>query len=316
MAYPQFHCPVCQHVLPEIGDVIRCPSCQQRYGVWHGLPELIAKQHLDSFKQTERHFHDELATSVRRGRIAGRMSDFHRHFKQPMFDLPGHAAILEVACGTRADGIELALAGKDVTCLDISLDAVQEGQRLAQQNSAGRIRFLVADGEHLPFADCSFDATFIAASFHHFPNQLAALNEMKRVTKHGGYVIWGVEPAAWPYQTVFRLLRPVKNYIRKHRVRRHDSIADDSTTGYTQKDIRVLFQQAGLVILEIKPVKFLSEFYDSGTRLIGRVIRRDLRPWSTLDHVLSRIDTLLEQVPLLNRLFWHWNVIARVPKPV
>jgi SAM-dependent methyltransferase len=172
----------------------------------------------------------------------------------------------------------------------------------------------VADGEHLPFAAASFDATFTAASFHHFPHQLVALQEMKRVTRPGGYVIWGVEPQAWPYRTMYRLLAPVKAYIRRRRQRQHNSIADDTTAGYTESQLRQLFQQVGLDILELKPVKLLSELYDSGVRLAGRLVGREFRPWALLDRTLARIDAGLEPLPLVRKLFWHWNVIGRVPR--
>ncbi len=231
-----------------------------------------------------------------------------------MLDLPAGANILEIACGTRADGIELAQVGKFVTSLDLSLEAVEQARQLAQRAGIGsNMRFLAADAEHLPFADASFSATFVAASFHHFPNQLAALQEMKRVTMSGGYVIWGVEPAAWPYKTLYPLLAPIKRFIRQRRPRQHNSIADDSTQGYTESSIRQLFSQAGLTIIELKPVKLLAELYDSGLRLTGRLLQRDLKPWAALDRGLSRIDDTLEKVTFLKKAFWHWNVISKVP---
>lgn len=315
MPHPRFHCPACGHELPDGTRELRCPSCGEAYRVHNGIPELIAQRFLDAFKQTERHFHDELSESTRTGSIAGRTAAFHRHFKRPMLRLPDGAAVLEVACGTRVDGIEIALAGKDVTSLDLSLDAVEHGRHLAKTSGAGdHLRFVVADGEHLPFANHSFDAAFVAASFHHFPNQQTALHEMARVTKPGGYVIWGVEPAAWPYRTLYRLLAPVKRSIRKRRGRRHDSIADDTTEGYTEEQIRSLFAAAGLLVREVRPVKLLSEFYDSGVRLAGRLLRKDLRSWQLLDHGLAYADAALGKIPGLRKLLWHWNVISTVPR--
>lgn len=313
--YPPLCCPVCRTSLPVLTDErMVCTACGESYAVHDGLPVLIAQRFIDAFKATEQHFHDELSESARTGSVENRNAVFHQHFEQPMLDLPDGAKVLEVACGTRADGIEIARAGKLVTSLDLSLEAVERARQLAEQAGvASNMRFLVADAEHLPFADASFAATFVAASFHHFPNQLAALKEMKRVTKSGGYVIWGVEPAAWPYKIIYPRLAPIKRFIRQRRARQHNSIADDSTRGYTQSSIHQLFTQAGLTIIEIKPVKLLSEFYDSGVRLTGRLLQRDLKPWPPLDRGLSRIDARLENVPLLKKAFWHWNVISKVP---
>lgn len=231
-----------------------------------------------------------------------------------MLALPKHSAVLEVACGTRIDGIELAQAGMDVTSVDLSPEAVAQAAELANHVGVGSaIRFAAADAEHLPFPDRSFSASFVAASFHHFPNQQAALQEMRRVTKPGGYVIWGVEPAAWPYRTVYRVLAPVKRYIRAHRMRQHNSVADDSTEGYTRRSIERLFRNADLDILDLRPVKFLSEFYDSGTRLLGRLVRRPLRTSRAVDRGLARVDEWLSRIPGLTKIYWHFNVIGRVP---
>lgn len=269
---------------------------------------------MDTFKETERHFHDELSGSVGTRTIENRNSSFHRHFERPMMDLPTGSNVLEIACGTRVDGIEIAQSGKRVTSIDLSPDALVHAQALAQQSEiSSSMRFAAADAEHLPFENAAFDASFVAASFHHFPHQLDALKEMRRVTKLGGFVIWGVEPAAWPYRTVFRALSPVKRLIRRFRKRQYDSIADDSTKGYTEQTIRALFSDAGLRIITIKRVKFLSELYDSGTRLFSRSIRKQTYPVRSIDHILAHVDEVLGMIPLLNKLYWHYNVISVVP---
>lgn len=311
MAHPAFACPVCHASLA--GDL--CSVCNERYRTGNGIPIFIAQRFLDSFKETEQHFHDELSGSAAHGSIKGRNSLFHTQFEAPMLNLPPGACVLEVACGTRVDGIEIAKSGKLVTSVDISPEAVAHAAKFAEHHGVGdSVRFAVADAEHLPFADGSFDATFVAASFHHFPNQLAALKEIKRVTKAGGRVIWGVEPASWPYRTVYRLLAPAKRFIRSRRERKFNSIADDTTEGYTEPQIRLLFADAGLRIENIRRVKMLSEVFDSSIRLIGRLVRRQLQPSRPVDHALAYVDTVLCAVPFLNRLAWHFNVISTVPR--
>lgn len=315
MPHPPYHCPNCGTLLPAGSQTITCRSCRESYHVDHGIPQLIARRFLNRFKQAEQHFHDELSGSALTGSIAGRTSIFHRHFKQPMLNLPAGSSILEVACGMRVDGIEIAQVGQDVTSLDISPEAIERAQALVKQaGMEERLRLAVADGERLPFADQVFDATFVAASFHHFQHQLPALTEMKRVTKPGGYVILGVEPQAWPYRTIFRWLGPLKRFIRRRQYRAFNSVADDSTEGYTEGQLRELFRRTGLAVTEVKPVKFLSEFYDSAIRLSGRLLRRQLRPWRWLDHRLAEVDAGLERIPGVSKLGWHWNVISRVPR--
>ncbi len=307
---PSFVCPVCHATLSD--NV--CASCGERYRTEHGIPVLIAQRFIDAFKETEQHFHDELSESAVRKSVQGRNSAFHTQFEAPMYALPEGSTVLEVACGTRVDGIEVASHGKLVTSIDLSPDAVAHAAELAAHSGvANMMQFAAADAEHLPFVDGVFAATFVAASFHHFPNQRAALKEMKRVTKPGGYVIWGVEPASWPYRTVYRLLTPAKRFIRAHRARQFNSIADDTTEGYTELQIRTLFAEAGLTITNLRRVKMLSELYDSSVRLVGRLVKRPLQSSRPVDHALARIDAVLCAVPLLNRLAWHFNVISVVP---
>jgi len=314
MSHPAFACPVCHAPLSQTDTAWCCASCSEQYHVDHGIPVLIARRFIDSFKETEQHFHDELSESATHGDITGRNSLFHRQFEAPMIRLPEGSCVLEVACGTRVDGIEIARSGKHVTSIDISPEAVANAHKFAVQSGVGdSLRCAVADAERLPFADGSFDATFVAASFHHFPNQLAALKEMKRVTKPGGYVIWGVEPASWPYRTVYRLLAPIKNLIRSRRVRQFNSVADDTTEGYTEPQIRKLFADAGLHIDSARRVKITGEVYDSSIRLIGRLMKRPLRSSRALNHVLAYVDAALCAVPGLNKLAWHFNIISTVP---
>lgn len=311
--HPPFACPVCHGPLVVEPLAMRCDACHESYRFEHGFPVLIAQRFIDEFKETEQHFHDELSESALSGSVAGRNSVFHRQFERPMLNLPDKSAVLEVACGTRVDGIEIVRSGKLVTSIDLSPDAVEHAKHLADQNGADAIRFAAADAEHLPFTDGSFDAVFVAASFHHFPNQPAALRELKRVTKAGGYVIWGVEPASWPYRSIYKFLAPVKRHIRANRDRHFNSIADDTTEGYTEPQIKRLFSEAGLSIESLQRVKMMSELYDSGVRMIGRLMKKQLRPSRSVDHVLAHIDRALCAVPLLNRLSWHFNVISRVP---
>lgn len=314
--HPPLCCPVCRTPFRDTRgrETLRCPSCGAQYRTREGIPVLISPKFIDAFKETEQHFHDELSSSADNGPLDGRTMPYHLHFERPMQELPNGAAVAELACGTRADGIEIARAGKSVTSLDISPDAVLRARARAEREGiASRMRFVAADAEHLPFQDGSFDATFVAASFHHFPNQRDALKEMKRVTKPGGYVIWGVEPASWPYHTVFRVLRPVKRFIRSRRTRAYDSVADDTTEGYTETSIRRMFADAGLTIVDLKRVKCASELYDSGVRLAGRLFRRTLAPNLGVSRALARFDELGASVPLVKSLYWHFNVISKVP---
>lgn len=313
MAHPAYSCPVCHASLDDRSSIFACPNCHKEFPVQEGYPILIASE-LDAFKGEEQAFHDEISRTAPPRRIKGRNSSFHWHFLNPMRNLPAGSAVLEVACGTRADGIEIAERGIDVTSFDISPVSVAKSHGLAAQTpSISHMRFAVADAEHMPFADNSFDAAFIAASFHHLPHQEIALKEFARVVKPGGYIIWGIEPAQWPYRTVYRWLRPLKNFIRNNRNREHNSVADDTTEGYTEPMIREIFAKTNLELQEIRRIKYLGSLYEQVVRLYGRLRKRPTAVWLPLDHVLSFLDDGIRFIPLLNQLNWHYNVIARKP---
>jgi len=121
----------------------------------------------------------------------------------------------------------------------------------------------------------------------------------------------GVEPASWPYTVVYPLLWPLKRLIRIIRRRPINSVADDETRGFTADGLKKLFFEAGLEVIEVRPAKFLLEVYDSSCRLLEQLLRRPVKPLYAVERILDGIDRLIALIPILNRLPWHWSVIAR-----
>ena len=71
----------------------------------------------------------------------------------------------------------------------VGLDYSGEMCRVAEQKAQtieGAPSFINGDSEHLPFADGAFDFVTCSHSFHHYPNQAAAVREMRRVLRPGG----------------------------------------------------------------------------------------------------------------------------------
>ncbi|HVE53668.1 MAG TPA: methyltransferase domain-containing protein, partial [Ramlibacter sp.] len=74
------------------------------------------------------------------------------------------------------------------------------------------LRFVEASAERLPFPDGHFDRAMMLRSFHHMPDQEAALRELRRVLKPGGSVlVQELDPTTQPGHFVHwfenRLLR-------------------------------------------------------------------------------------------------------------
>jgi len=264
------------------------------------------------FKQIENQYWNSFYDQSEAIYKSDRDLPYHNDFKKYFYGLSNNSKILELACGVRCDGIEIARKEFEVYETDISEVAVAKAQKAYQDlKMEARGKFVVCDAENLPFQNNYFDASFIAASFHHLPDPIRALAEMKRVTKPGGYIILGVEPNAWPYFTLFYLLWPVKKLIRAKTNKKLNSIADDTTHGFTKRKLIQICRSSDLEIIKISRVKYLTEFYDSGIRLLSKLTFRKKGPNGQIQLFLCKIDDAISKIPILNLLNWHWNVVCQ-----
>jgi ubiquinone/menaquinone biosynthesis C-methylase UbiE len=103
---------------------------------------------------------------------------------------PGYH-VLDVGCGPGTDTIALAqLVGETgrVTGVDHDPAMVSEADRRAvEAGVADRAQHVVADATALPFEAASFDACRSERLFQHLVDPAAALAEMVRVTRPGGW---------------------------------------------------------------------------------------------------------------------------------
>ena len=142
-------------------------------------------------------------------------------------DLDSIHDVLEIGCGIGAISAYLAGSyGMNVQGTDFDPEQI-ELARMVQPASA-HLRFSVEDAGHLSFADASFDLVLSQDVFHHMRHWEAAVQEVTRVLRPGGYVIWldVVSP-----KSVTRILRPlVKSFLSL----------------FTLEQIRTAFVRSGL----------------------------------------------------------------------
>lgn len=156
---------------------------------------------------SERLFHDrqaaDRAETFRAGRTGLRFADGayldHETWIRPAFAHLGELRgkrVLDYGCGHGMAAVVLARRGATVTAFDLSPGYVAEAEERARANGVPA-RFVVADGEHLPFADASFDAVWGNAILHHLDLARAGA-ELRRVLKPGGVAVfcepWGGNP--------------------------------------------------------------------------------------------------------------------------
>ena len=92
------------------------------------------------------------------------------------------ASALVVCGGSGMDAEYLARAGANVATSDLSLGAAKRARDRASNHHL-RIQSVVADVEHLPYADQSVDLVSVHDGLHHLDDPYAGLAEMVRVAR-------------------------------------------------------------------------------------------------------------------------------------
>jgi demethylmenaquinone methyltransferase/2-methoxy-6-polyprenyl-1,4-benzoquinol methylase len=92
--------------------------------------------------------------------------------------------ILDLAAGTGTSTQPFADLGADVVACDFSLGMLRVGRR-----ERPSLPYIAGDAMQLPFADASFDAVTISFGLRNVHDTVAALAEMRRVTRPGGRLV-------------------------------------------------------------------------------------------------------------------------------
>lgn len=127
--------------------------------------------------------------------------------------LPADARVLDVGCGAGHLGFTLApLAGGALVALDPlpAMRALVAAE--AARRGFGRLQVQAGSADALPFDDAGFDAVVTRYRAHHWPDVPAALREMTRVLKPGGWllvidVVGGATPLVDTHLQAMELLR-------------------------------------------------------------------------------------------------------------
>jgi SAM-dependent methyltransferase len=152
--------------------------------------------------RNERDFHDRQAWQRAR---ALRPEDLsfaddgylgHAGWVRPAFERLGDVRglrVLDLGCGHGMASVVLARRGAAMTACDLSPGYLREARQRARANGVA-VRWAVADGERLPFADAAFDRVWGSAILHHLDLRRAAA-ELARVLRPGGVAVfcepWG-----------------------------------------------------------------------------------------------------------------------------
>ena len=200
-------CPFCRVAVTETDGGLDCPECKRRFVVEDGIPLML---HRDLPGAPEKL--GEMAGWVEKARVEGWYEaddevDSHLPYlgrdlgwDDPVWNANAHSfsVLLDRYIGDQRGlrVLEIGAAkgwaapywrdrGCDYVATDILVDKNIGLGRGAFYDHHARVQ---ADGEHLPFADSSFDVTYCCATLHHALDLPAMVSEMARVTKPGGVV--------------------------------------------------------------------------------------------------------------------------------
>lgn len=133
-------------------------------------------------------FFDVWAKFYRAGPMAALLQSLQRQLIEQLGITAGDR-VLDLGCGPGDGAALIARHGGLAVGLDYSQGMIDRAR--LEPSLSGRL--LRGDAGRLPFADASFDKVVCTNSFHHYPQHVAALREMRRVLKPGG-VLGLVDP--------------------------------------------------------------------------------------------------------------------------
>lgn len=97
--------------------------------------------------------------------------------------------VLDVACGGGNVICAFARVVRHATGIDMTPAMLERAARMAAEKHLSNVNWDQGDVSALPYPDGAFSIVVTRFSFHHFPDPLAVLKEMKRVCAPGGKIL-------------------------------------------------------------------------------------------------------------------------------
>ena len=94
--------------------------------------------------------------------------------------------LLDIGCGT---GYLINMLSKDYNAEFTGLDLSSEMIKQANNKNIKNAKFIEERSDEVPFEDNSFDIVTCSQSFHHYLDTDKAMQEARRVLKHGGLYV-------------------------------------------------------------------------------------------------------------------------------
>ena len=183
----------------------------------------------------------------------------------------GNEHALEVAAGTCICARALAPYIKDISCLDLTKDMLEQGKKLASENHINNIYFQVGNAEKLPYEDNVFDLVVTRLSLHHFTHPEKPFQEMTRVLKKGGKLV------VWDMEATCEELRHINDAIEKMRDPSHTKILSRKEfEELFSKDFSLQCEESRLIPVNLKSWMELTNTPHNIQQDIHKMMKREI----------------------------------------
>jgi ubiquinone/menaquinone biosynthesis C-methylase UbiE/uncharacterized protein YbaR (Trm112 family) len=283
-------CPVCRGRFEEGGASLACRSCGRAYAIADGIPRLL-DDGLPGMPEKRAEIEGWIRLARRQGwyraddevdaalpfvnRDLGwedRCWGANEHSFSVLLDryLRSGMSVLELGAAKCWGAQHIRPRGCTYVGVDILDDPlIGLGRGRFYEQRVGSFARIQADGEHLPFADGSFDLVYCVATIHHALDLAAMVREMARVTRRKGFVCALNEGTRAPRRS---------GENEEQREERELGINEHVHTVWTYL---WAFARAGLVIRRVEQAEGYAEL--AGRNVAGKLLRLPGgRLWSTL----------------------------------
>lgn len=144
---------------------------------------MSALSRVDDRERASQKLFDRWAVSYDYGRISA-WFQYTQHLTIDNLSLERDSWVLDVGCGTGYATLALAqrLPDGKACGIDISSAMVEQARGKVPAGLKSRIEFQQANSAELPYPDGTFTHVICTNFFHHYPDPLKVLREMRRVS--------------------------------------------------------------------------------------------------------------------------------------
>lgn len=171
-------------------------------------------------------------------------------------DIIEEQSVLDVAGGSGEPSLTIAEtvgAAGSVTCTDVIAEMVAAAEIEAQRRGLTNVKFQQCSADSLPFENQTFDAVVCRLGAMFFPDPLAALREMLRVTKEGG----AVSLAVWDKSELNPFAYAITDVVARHFHGPPNNSGAPGAFRFAEAGVLSdLLKAAGAAGVEERPLKF------------------------------------------------------------